>query len=225
MNIEAPVSTPEPSIQPIVTGQEASFQLSDLIYSRADPRGVIQFGNPVFAKISEFEWDELHNAPHKVLRHPDMPKAVFWLFWARLTEGLPVGAYIKNKTKSGKYYWVYALVHPCDGGYMSVRFKPTTDMLSKVKLLYAEVLKSEAKDHALSPQQSCDAMLGLLKGLGFPDYDTFMARSLSEEMQTRDTRLGRITVMQRTEIENLVALANEAEGLLTKMSLGFQNDD
>ncbi|NRB35329.1 MAG: hypothetical protein HRU31_11400 [Rhodobacteraceae bacterium] len=222
MNIKASVTTPATQVQSSASGGEAPFRLNEIIYSRSDPRGVVLFGNPTFTRISEYEWSELDGAPHRVLRNPDMPKGVFWLFWNRLKQGLPVGAYVKNKTKTGRFYWVFALVHPCDGGFMSVRFKPTTETLGQVQQLYAQLLQHEGKD-ARSPEDSAQALLEALADMGLPSYDRFMARALSDEMQTRDAQLGRISTARRDEIAQIVTLANEAESLLGKMSTGFQN--
>jgi PAS domain S-box-containing protein len=56
--------------------------------------------------------EELLNKPHNILRHEDMPKAVFKLLWERIAEPEGIYAYVKNKTKNGDYYWVFAYVTP-----------------------------------------------------------------------------------------------------------------
>ena len=221
MNIKASFDTTD-AAKRSASDNEAPFKLNEIIYSRSDPRGVILFGNPTFTRISEFSWDELDGAPHRILRHTDTPKGVFWLFWDRLKQGLPVGAFVKNKSKTGLHYWVYALVHPCEGGYMSVRFKPTTDLLDQTKEIYSELVASEGKD-SRSPAESAKALLERLEALGFPDYDRFMAHALSKEMTARDAKLGRISTQKRSEIAQIVELANESEALLGRMSIGFQN--
>jgi len=59
----------------------APFKERELFFSRTDKRGVIQSGNSVFQRVSDYTWDDLLGAPHKNNRHKDMPKAVFWLMW------------------------------------------------------------------------------------------------------------------------------------------------
>ena len=83
---------------------EASFAFEELFYSRTDPRGVIRSGNDVFQRISGFEWPELIGAPHRIVRHPDTPRAVFRILWDAIQKGNPMGAYVKNRTKSGEFY-------------------------------------------------------------------------------------------------------------------------
>lgn len=60
--------------------------------------------------ISGFTEPELLGQPHSMIRHPDMPRAVFKLLWDRLGAGHEIFAYVKNMTKSGDYYWVHAHV-------------------------------------------------------------------------------------------------------------------
>jgi hypothetical protein len=60
---------------------EAPFGLEESFYSRTDTRGIIASGNFVFQRVSHYSWEELIGAPHKTIRHPDMPKGLFSLFW------------------------------------------------------------------------------------------------------------------------------------------------
>ncbi len=89
---------------------EAPFKIDETFYSRTDERGVIKSGNFVFRRVADYSWDEMIGAPHKIIRHPDMPKAVFWLLWDTIKRGEAIGAYVKNLAKDGLYYWVFAVV-------------------------------------------------------------------------------------------------------------------
>lgn len=56
-----------------------------------------------------------------------MPRAAFYLLWAKLKQGLPFAGYVKNMAKDGRYYRVFVLaVSAGPQRYLSVRFKPTT---------------------------------------------------------------------------------------------------
>ena len=61
--------------QVVTTDEVSEFKIEDLFFSRTDRRGVIQAGNEIFYKVAKYEYAELLGAPHKVVRHPDMPKA------------------------------------------------------------------------------------------------------------------------------------------------------
>lgn len=173
-----------------LTGQEVPFSFEELFFSRTDDRGVIQSGNNVFQRVSVFGWDELLKAPHRVIRHPDMPKAVFWLMWDSIKRGEPIGAYVKNKAKDGRYYWVYAIVTPIDGGYLSVRLKPSSQLFATIQREYEE-LRIIENEQGLDAADSAKILLERLKENGFRDYASFMAHALSEEIKARDKELGR----------------------------------
>ncbi len=187
---------------------EAPFDLSDIFFSRTDDRGVIRSFNDVFMRIADYPAADLLGAPHRLIRHEDMPRGVFWLFWQRLKAGHPVGAYVKNKARDGLHYWVYAVVLPLpDGGYLSVRIKPSGPMFAMAETMYADLLARE-KEEKLTPEASGAIMLAQLADKGFQSYSDFQARALASEIATRDKELGhRASRAQRT----LLALLDAAE--------------
>lgn len=168
---------------------EAPFDLNELFYSRTDPRGVILSGNDVFQRVAAYPWDRLVGAPHKIIRHPDMPRAVFHLLWKTIQQGRPIGAYVKNRAADGLHYWVFAAVTPIRGGYLSVRIKPNSPLFATVEREYARLRAAEIAEK-LSPENSAARLLERLQALGFPGYEAFMARALSDEMRARDAALG-----------------------------------
>lgn len=196
---------------------EAPFHLDEVFFSRTDDRGVILSSNYVFQRVANFEWDELIGAPHKLIRHPDMPKGVFWLLWDTIKQGKPIGAYVKNLAKDGLYYWVFATVVPCEGGYLSARIKPSTPLHGLIEAEYAEFLKAEQTEN-LSPEDSAKRVLARLQELGFANYQQFAAHALSEELIARDEGLGndadpKITGFRQMH-SNAVDLAQETEALV-----------
>ncbi|WP_089280301.1 PAS domain-containing protein [Antarctobacter heliothermus] len=174
---------------PAYANSEAQFGLAELFYSRTDQRGVIQSGNCVFQRVADYDWPELIGAPHKIIRHPDMPKGVFELLWNRIKAGKPTGAYVKNRCKTGRYYWVFALVSPSEGGYISTRIKPTSDVFGLVSNLYADVLEREKK-LGLSPRESADIIEDAVQALGFSNYDAFQSHALAIEFEARASGMG-----------------------------------
>ncbi len=166
------------------------FHLHEIFFSRSDERGVIQSGNNVFQRVSGYPWEALIGAPHKLVRHPDMPQAVFWLFWDTITAGKPIGAFLKNRAQDGRYYWVFAIATPVDDGFLSVRFKPTSPLLQKIISHYSELREFE-RTSGVSPEESATVLLKKLKAMGFATYEEFMTYAIVEETVARDTGLGR----------------------------------
>ncbi|MCS7162307.1 MAG: PAS domain-containing protein, partial [Bacteroidia bacterium] len=97
------------------------------LISETDTRGVITYANPRFCEVSGYTLEELIGKPHNIVRHPDMPKALFKELWETLKAGQIWQGEIKNRRKDGSHYWVLATVGPIrdsDGEicrYVSIR--------------------------------------------------------------------------------------------------------
>ena len=94
--------------RPIILDKEIIFSKKKFIVSKTDIEGNLLFVNQNFCEITGYKYDDLMREPHSILRHPDMPKAIFYMIWKSLLAGMEVSAIIKNVAKSGKYYWVIA---------------------------------------------------------------------------------------------------------------------
>ncbi len=92
------------------TGKEVFFDRDHFIVSKTDLKGRITYVNRAFCAIAGYGEGELLGAPHSIIRHPDMPRAVFKLLWDRLAEGCEVFAQVKNLTRNGDFYRVFAHV-------------------------------------------------------------------------------------------------------------------
>jgi PAS domain S-box-containing protein len=193
-----------------VLEKEVPFQFGELFFSRTDAKGRILSGNSVFQKISQYSWDELINKPHNIIRHPDMPRAVFWLLWDTIKRGEPIGAYVKNRAKDGRYYWVFAIVTPIEGGYLSVRLKPSSPFFRVAEQEYRTLLPVE-EGRKLKPAESAKMLLGRIAELGFRDYTALMSAALAQEIAVRDRELGR---MPDVAIPQFEALGKAAQNLL-----------
>ena len=166
-----------------------------MFFSTTDPKGRILRANSVFQRIAGYSWKELENRPHNIIRHPDMPRIVFQVLWDYIQDGRPIVAYVKNLAHDGRYYWVVALVVAVPGGYLSVRFKPTSPLLAPVEQLYGELkaiessIESEANDRKAAIAASREALGTSLHALGFSGYDEFMHHVLKVEMQSREAAI------------------------------------
>jgi len=129
--------------QPI-TQRERTFPAQQRLISTTDAKGVITYCNDAFVEISGFSREELMRAPHNLVRHPDVPPAVFTHMWATLKQGLPWMGIVKNRCKNGDHYWVNAYVTPVFEnnqvvGFESVRVKPTAEQIRRGEALYQRI--------------------------------------------------------------------------------------
>ena len=81
-----------------------------IIFSKTDLNGKITYVNEAFCNISGYKQEELIGRPHSMVRHPDMAKNVFEDLWADLQQKKYWHGEIKNKKKTGGYYWVDAVI-------------------------------------------------------------------------------------------------------------------
>ncbi|MGH1454414.1 MAG: PAS domain-containing protein [Paracoccaceae bacterium] len=211
----------EPAIRPEEKDTtEAFFAPDEIFFSRTDKRGVIQAGNSVFQRVAGYSWDELLGAPHKLVRHPDMPKGVFALFWNRLQKNRPMAAYVKNRTKDGRFYWVFAMIVPVNDGYISVRIKPQAEQFAQSRALYARLLDIE-KAEGLDGETSAKRLLAIMDADGFPDYFTFICDAMISELQARDKNMGRPVGKRRHITSSLLEHTEEALGVTRDLLSGY----
>jgi aerotaxis receptor len=117
---------------------------TDLLVSETDKRGVIRYANDDFCRFAEYSVDELEGHPHNLVRHADMPKAAFKDLWETIKSGKVWKGFVKNNTKHGNFYWVFATVYPYTDsqgadGYISVRKMASREEIEEIEKVYAKM--------------------------------------------------------------------------------------
>ena len=121
---------------------EHILRSDDFLVSQTDERGIILFANDDFCKIAGYTLDELVGKPHSIVRHKDMPKIAFKDLWDTVKRDKIWTGYVKNSTKSGGFYWVFATVYPMYDEvkkaktYISCRRKPSAQEIDEAQELY-----------------------------------------------------------------------------------------
>lgn len=87
----------------------------NVITSQADTKGIVTYASEAFCRISGYTKEELIGKNHNIVRHPDMPKAVFEELWKTIKSGKTWEGEIKNRKKDGSCYWVYSVISPIIG--------------------------------------------------------------------------------------------------------------
>ncbi len=142
--------------QIIPTQREIMMRDDDFIVSKTDAVGKLTYCNSIFIEFSGYSEQELLGKQHNIVRHPDMPRAVFSLLWQTVRSGEEFFGYVKNMCKDGSFYWVFATVTPSYKisfdtrqseiiGFFSVRRKPDKSKLPHIQSLYQDMLAAEKR--------------------------------------------------------------------------------
>ena len=127
-----------------VTEREVFLPEGEPLVSQTDPDSHITFVNKGFVAVSGFTRDQLIGSPHNLVRHPHMPAEAFANLWQTLKAGRPWEGLVKNRTKSGDFYWVRANVTPVTEagtlkGYISIRGVPSRKAVAEAEVGYAKI--------------------------------------------------------------------------------------
>jgi len=111
------------------------------IISRTNSRGIITYVNEKFCEISGYKVEELVGKAHNIIRHPDMPKAMFKEMWECIKERKETWqGVVKNRAKNGDAYYVKTTIQPILNAkgevveYIALRHDITAVMSDKKQL-------------------------------------------------------------------------------------------
>lgn len=164
------------------TDAEVFFPDDEIIVSKTDLKGRLTYVNRTFWQIADYSEAELLGQPHSIIRHPDMPRAVFKLLWDTILEGREIFAYVKNMSRTGNYYWVFAHVTPSYDknkkiiGFHSNRRVPNRDTIKNTIAPIYSTLLNEENRHKNGQQALAagfDCLVNFLKSKD-TTYDQFM---------------------------------------------------
>jgi len=156
-----------------------------LIVSIMDDSGKITYVNDLFCEVTGFLIEEVIGATYKIIRHPDIPDALFEEMWATIRQKQIWRKQISNLTKTGETLHVDVIVFPLTNQqgdiveYMVLREDITDRVLFEKKLLEAK----ERTSTILNSQQSM--VLSFHKEDGLIDanrtfFETFNVKNLPD---------------------------------------------
>jgi len=164
-----------------LTGVARTFPNDQMIVTKTDPKGRITYANEIFIDISGYSEDELLGQPHSMIRHPDMPRAVFKLLWDRLNAQEEIFAFVCNRCKNGDHYWVLAHITPNFDkdanvvGFHSSRRSMTQKALATIPSLYKTLHDIEQQGNRKEALELSSTKLNEeIMRLGYDSYDRFV---------------------------------------------------
>ncbi len=133
-----------------LSDREVSWNKSITLLTKTNVKGDIEYINENFLDVSGYDDYELIGKPHKIVRHPDMPKIIFKMLWDKLKMGENLHIVIKSLSKIGRYYWVvtnYKTTRDLNGeiiAYTSTQVAVSDNIIIKyIDPLYKKLLQIE----------------------------------------------------------------------------------
>jgi PAS domain S-box-containing protein len=157
----------EEMVPEVISNEYVIWDKSKVLITTTDDKGIIDYSNDVYSLVSGYETAELTGSPHSIVRHPDMPKVIFHYMWNAINEGKNHPTFVKNKSKSGKGFWVlldFKINKDQDGKLISITSKQKgtdLDIIQKfIEPLYKTLLAIEKKS---GERQSEKYLIGFLE--------------------------------------------------------------
>ena len=133
-----------------VQALDEEYEYEDkVIISQTDLKGVITYVNQAFCETSWYSADEVIGKEHNIVRHPDMPKAVFEKMWSSIQSGRAWNGLVKNLRKDGQYYWVDLEILPIKDddnivtGYIAAGKPASKKDITENSAMYQKMLSAE----------------------------------------------------------------------------------
>jgi PAS domain S-box-containing protein len=165
--------------KPLPTQKEITLSDKEPIFSKTDSKGKITYSNAYFQKVSGYSESELLGAPHSIVRHPDMPKAIFFFMWKKLKDGKSLRAIVKNMSKSGDHYWVITefTIDKLNGNiiYTAKRTPAPRKLIEHFEPVYRQMV--ELEELAVTQEKGMEKSLDYLTNIltkADKDYDTYI---------------------------------------------------
>ena len=124
-----------------------------ILLSETDANGIINYTNRRYLALTGFTEEELIGSPHKIVRHPDMPRGVFKAMWKIIRDKKIWRGYVKHLCKDGSYFWTLSYVQAKldeNGqiiGYVSTGKIAYEETKKEVENKYFELMGHEHLDH------------------------------------------------------------------------------
>ncbi len=158
------------------------------IVAVTDQKGIIQYANDNFCKISKYTKEELIGQDHRIVNSGYHSKDFIRELWATIANGKIWKGEIKNKAKDGTAYWVYTTIVPFlnEGGkpykYLAIRSDITEQKRATLELQLNEIKYRNLFENSLaaictldmSTQRPVDVNQTGARLFGYPSKTAFL---------------------------------------------------
>ncbi len=117
---------------------------SPVVITITDARGVIQYVNPAFTKITGYAAEEVIGKTPSVFHNDYYSETFFNEIWENLLSGQEWSGTLKNKRKSGETYWEHVILSPIlDKKKKVTHFVSVKEDITEKKEMYEDLVKAK----------------------------------------------------------------------------------
>lgn len=120
----------------------AAIEYSVNIVFITDVKGTIEYVNPTFVQVTGYSSDEALGQTPRILSSGEVSNKTYEELWSTITSGKTWRNTIKNRTKSGGYYWCNSVISPIKDSrgkithFLAVQEDITEKMVSEERAAY-----------------------------------------------------------------------------------------
>ena len=125
-----------------------------------DPKGIIDYVNPMFEQITGWSKEEAVGRNPRILASGETPRSQYEELWSNITSGRPWRYVFKNKKKNGQHYWANAIISP---------IKNEKGGITHFLAIQEDITEKKRTEERIERLISYDELTGLVNRIRFGD--------------------------------------------------------